>query len=49
MNHEDVLVVDRSCDGSLAARMRSQAADVDIVMKIGYTTFQSSCVRKISN
>ena len=49
LNHEDVLVVDRSCDGSLAARMRSQAVDVDIVMKIEYTTFQSSCVRKISN
>ena len=51
LNHEDVLVVDRSCDGSLAARKRSQAVDVDIVMKIGYTTFQSSChgVRKVSN
>ncbi len=40
LNHEDVLVVDRSCDGSLAARMRSQAVDVDILMKIGYMTFQ---------
>ena len=51
LHHEDVLVVDRSCDGSLAARKRSQAVDVDIVMKIGYTTFQSFChgVRKVSN
>ncbi len=48
LNHEDVLVVDRSCDGSLTARMRIQAVDVDIIMKIGFTTFQSSCVRKIS-
>jgi hypothetical protein len=49
LNHEDVLVVDRSCDGSLTARMRIQAVDVDIIMKKGFTTFQSSCVRKISN
>jgi hypothetical protein len=44
-------VVERCCDGSFAARMRSQAVDVDIAMKIGYTTFQSSCVGnlKISN
>ncbi len=49
LNHEDVLLVDRSCDGSFAAKMRSQAVDVDIAMKIGNTTFQSFCVWKISN
>jgi hypothetical protein len=42
LNHEAVLVVEKSCDGSLEARMRSQAVDVDIVMKIGYTTFHTS-------
>jgi hypothetical protein len=33
----------------LRLKMRSQAVDVGIAMKIGYKTFQSSCVRKISN